>query len=78
MEEILTFKAIAHHLPGGIDKHGRRTYSIGYMTSWLAHGAQGSLRDHLGHDLTIYAIKTHYNLVGLQQFLALEGAKNTN
>ena len=59
-EDVLTFKAIAHHLPSP---------AINRTRAWLAHGAKGSLRGALGPALTIYAIKTHYNLLGLGKFL---------
>ena len=60
VEDVLTFKAIAHHLPSP---------AITRTRSWLAKGAKSPLREALGPALTIYAIKTHYNLVGLAEFL---------
>lgn len=63
MAQVAQYLAIAHHNP---------THARLRTRGWLGKGMSGNLRGHLGPALTIYAQKTHHNLLGLREFLANE------
>lgn len=63
VDQVAQYLAIAHHNPTWARKRTR---------TWLGKGMPGNLRDHQGPKLTIYARKTHNNLLGLRKFLKSE------